>query len=157
MYSLDADFVINSDWHLNGWVSYDETKASQFNGRWDRRSEDHEIDRSSDLKDTGLSIGLGLVGQATSRLKVGADLQWTRTVSKYDDQVIAVGESQSAFALTTYADGVQPLTEAFDGFLIHSRGGAALPLAGHNAGDDVDIASAIAVGAPNVFDLIGRT
>jgi hypothetical protein len=42
--------------------------------------------------------------------------------------VLAVGESQSAFALTTYANGVQPLTEAFDGFLIHSRGGAAMPL-----------------------------
>ncbi|MCB1787222.1 MAG: MtrB/PioB family decaheme-associated outer membrane protein [Gammaproteobacteria bacterium] len=109
LYSLDADFVINSDWHLNGWVSYDETKASQFNGRWDRRSEDHEIDRSSDLKDTGLSIGLGLVGQATSRLKVGADLQWTRTVSKYDDQVIAVGENGDPD--TGYPDGVSPLED----------------------------------------------
>jgi len=43
-------------------------------------------------------------------------------------QLIAVGESQSAFALTTYYDGVQPLTKAFDGFFIHSRGGAALPI-----------------------------
>ncbi len=41
----------------------------------------------------------------------------------------AVGESQSAFALTTYVDGVQPLTKAFDGFLVHSRGGAGLGLA----------------------------
>ena len=42
--------------------------------------------------------------------------------------LLAVGESQSAFTLTTYYDGVQPLTQAFDGFLIHSRGGAAAPL-----------------------------
>ncbi len=42
--------------------------------------------------------------------------------------VLAVGESQSAFALTTYYDGVQPLTQAFDGFLIHSRGGAPAPI-----------------------------
>ncbi|WP_341927118.1 alpha/beta hydrolase domain-containing protein [Nocardioides psychrotolerans] len=42
--------------------------------------------------------------------------------------VLATGESQSAFALTSYADGVQPITGLFDGFLIHSRGGTALPL-----------------------------
>lgn len=41
---------------------------------------------------------------------------------------LAVGESQSAYALTTYANGVQPLTGLFDGFLIHSRGGSAMPL-----------------------------
>lgn len=44
------------------------------------------------------------------------------------DVVLAVGESQSAIALTTYYNGVQPLTAAFDGFLIHSRAYAALPL-----------------------------
>ena len=41
---------------------------------------------------------------------------------------LAVGESQSAYALTTYVNGVQPLTGLFDGFLVHSRGGAAMPL-----------------------------
>ena len=44
--------------------------------------------------------------------------------------VLAVGESQSAFALTTYYDGVQPLTLAFDGFFVHSRGAPSLPLVG---------------------------
>lgn len=42
--------------------------------------------------------------------------------------LLAIGESQSAFALTTYVDGVQPITHAFDGFLLHSRGSTALPL-----------------------------
>jgi len=50
---------------------------------------------------------------------------------------LAVGESQSAFALTTYANGVQPLTEEFDGFLIHSRGGAAAPLGAPDEGIDI--------------------
>lgn len=45
-------------------------------------------------------------------------------------RVLAVGESQSAYTLTTYADGVQPLERAVDGFLIHSRGGPAAPLDG---------------------------
>jgi hypothetical protein len=36
--------------------------------------------------------------------------------------VIAYGESQSAMRLVSYVDGVQPITQAFDGFFIHSRG-----------------------------------
>ncbi|USX45729.1 alpha/beta hydrolase domain-containing protein [Dietzia kunjamensis] len=43
------------------------------------------------------------------------------------DTVIAIGESQSAIALTSYIDGVHPLVGVFDGFLLHSRGGGALP------------------------------
>jgi Alpha/beta hydrolase domain len=53
-------------------------------------------------------------------------------------RVIAVGESQSAARLTTYVNGVQPLTHEFDGFFIHSRGGGAAPLAG--SGDTGSIA-----------------
>lgn len=57
------------------------------------------------------------------------------------ERVLAAGESQSAFALTTYVNGVQPLTKAFDGFFIHSRGGAPFPLGQGGAG--VDISSAL--------------
>ncbi len=56
-------------------------------------------------------------------------------------RVLAAGESQSAFALTTYVNGVQPLTDEFDGFLIHSRGGAPAPLGDPEAA--IEIASAI--------------
>ena len=41
--------------------------------------------------------------------------------------VVAVGESQSAFYLTTFADALQPVTHAFDGIFIHSRGGSGAP------------------------------
>lgn len=44
--------------------------------------------------------------------------------------LIAAGESQSAFAMVTYYNGVQPLTQAFDGFLVHSRGAGSLPMVG---------------------------
>jgi len=53
------------------------------------------------------------------------------------ERLLAVGESQSGFALTTYVNGVQPLTRAFDGFLVHSRGGAAAPLGEPGAGIDI--------------------
>ena len=51
---------------------------------------------------------------------------------------LAVGESQSAYALTTYVNGVHPLSGLFDGFLIHSRGGATMPLG--EPGRAVDLA-----------------
>lgn len=44
--------------------------------------------------------------------------------------IVAVGESQSAFYLTTFADAIQPETRAFDGIFIHSRGGSGAPLSG---------------------------
>ena len=53
------------------------------------------------------------------------------------ERVLAVGESQSAFALTTYVNGVQPLSGAFDGFLIHSRGGASAPLGEPDEGIEI--------------------
>lgn len=43
-------------------------------------------------------------------------------------RLLAAGESQSGFMLTTYVNGVEPLAHVFDGYLIHSRGGAAAPL-----------------------------
>lgn len=63
-------------------------------------------------------------------------LAFTAEVSA--DCVLAIGESQSAFALTTYVNGVQPITSAFDGFLVHSRGGPALPLGEPGAGALMD-------------------
>ena len=61
------------------------------------------------------------------------------------ERLLAVGESQSGFALTTYANGVQPLAHQYDGILIHSRGGAAASLGEPDAG--IDIAGTIG-GAP---------
>ncbi|WP_435770213.1 alpha/beta hydrolase domain-containing protein [Nocardioides sp. SYSU DS0651] len=62
------------------------------------------------------------------------------------ERVLAVGESQSAYLLTTYVNGVQPITGAFDGFLVHSRGEVAAPLG--EAGRGVDLAAARAAGRP---------
>ncbi len=42
--------------------------------------------------------------------------------------VVAIGESQSAFYLTTYADTLQSVDHTYEGLFIHSRGGAPVPL-----------------------------
>jgi hypothetical protein len=65
------------------------------------------------------------------------------------DVILAAGESQSAVALTTYYNGVQPLTEAFDGFLIHSRAAAGLPLVG--PGEYADLAGSITTSVPTIL------
>jgi len=44
------------------------------------------------------------------------------------ERAIAVGESQSAFRMVTYVNAIQPVTELFDGFLVHSRNGSAAAL-----------------------------
>jgi hypothetical protein len=44
--------------------------------------------------------------------------------------IVATGESQSAYYLTTYADAIQPRTNVYDGIFIHSRGGTGAPLSG---------------------------
>lgn len=53
------------------------------------------------------------------------------------EKVLAVGESQSAMALTTYVNTFAAAHGVFDGFLIHSRALAGLPLGPVGAGVDV--------------------
>ncbi|HEY9051384.1 MAG TPA: MtrB/PioB family decaheme-associated outer membrane protein, partial [Gammaproteobacteria bacterium] len=59
MYSIDADYSISNKWQVTAWVSHDDTEAEQFGGRWDRITEDHEVDKYSELKDEGDSVGMG--------------------------------------------------------------------------------------------------
>lgn len=54
------------------------------------------------------------------------------------DTVVAVGESQSAYALTTYVNGFLPSSGRFDGVLIHSRGGPPMPLGEPDRGVDLE-------------------
>lgn len=103
-------------------------------------------ERYGDLAHPGDAYSYDIYTQIGRALRAGGD---TGPLADLDvEQLLAVGESQSAFALTTYANGVQPLTQAFDGFLIHSRGGAAAPLGAPDAG--IDIAGTIG-GAPTTI------
>ncbi len=63
--------------------------------------------------------------------------------------LLAVGESQSALALTTYYNGFQPLTRAFDGFLVHSRASVCFPLV--EPGEHADIASSLGSNTAVIF------
>lgn len=51
------------------------------------------------------------------------------------EQVIAVGESQSAIFMTTYVNAINPLVGLYDGFFIHSRGASAPSPGGERRND----------------------
>jgi hypothetical protein len=44
------------------------------------------------------------------------------------ERVLAIGESQSAFRLTTFVNDIDTVSQVHDGFLVHARGGGAAPL-----------------------------
>jgi hypothetical protein len=54
------------------------------------------------------------------------------------ERVLGIGQSQSAFRLTTFANEIDPVAPVYDGFLVHARGGAAAPL-----DDDEDVAASL--------------
>lgn len=83
LFSADASYAINKDWQLTGWYSHDYTEAYQINGA------SVAPNRFARLNDTGDSVGVGLQGKVNAKLKMGADLQWTRTVSRYDLTTLA--------------------------------------------------------------------
>jgi hypothetical protein len=84
------------------------------------------------------------VGQAI-RHPAGVDVLGGLAVKR----VLAAGESQSAFRMVTYVDGIHPLARVYDGFLIHSRG------AGGPFGAPLSEAPQAAIGTP--FPTLIRT
>ena len=101
-------------------------------------------ERYGDLDHPGDAFAYDIYTQVARALRAPGDVDALDGLSP--ERVLAVGESQSAFALTTYVNGVQPLTEMFDGFLVHSRGAGSLTLG--TVGGVSDMASSI--GGPGI-------
>ncbi|HEV3133112.1 MAG TPA: alpha/beta hydrolase domain-containing protein [Acidimicrobiia bacterium] len=99
--------------------------------------------RYGSLQQPGDGFAFDIYTQVARAVRSGAGMGGSRP-----KRIIAAGESQSAFALVTYYNGVQPITDAFDGFFVHSRGGGGLPLVG--PGEYAGIANAIG-GTPTTF------
>lgn len=91
--------------------------------------------RYGSLEHPGDGFSFDVYTQVARALRSDAAVLGGRTA----ERVIAAGESQSAVALVTYVNGVQPLTRAFDGFFVHSRALVGLPLVG--PGEYADLAS----------------
>lgn len=117
-------------------------------------------ERYGELHHPGDAFAYDIYTQVTRALRDLLEASW----------VLAVGESQSAFCLTTYANGVQPLTGLADGILIHSRRATAAPLGIAGAGlqmadvadlapvvirDDLDVPVLVVQTEGDLFDRIG--
>jgi Alpha/beta hydrolase domain len=96
----------------------------------------NEPARYGTLHHPGDQYALDMYAQIGNALKVNKNVALR---GLHPTHYVAVGESQSAFYLTTFADAIQPLTNTFDGIFIHSRGGSGAPLNG----------TAISVRGPN--------
>jgi len=100
-------------------------------------------ERYGSLEHPGDGYAFDIFTQVARAIRTGAGLNGLAP-----QRLIAAGESQSAFALVSYYNGVQPLAEAFDAFFVHSRGAIGLPLVA--PGESADIAGAIS-GTPAIF------
>jgi hypothetical protein len=78
---------------------------------------------------------------------VRGDGDGTNPLDGYDvESVIALGESQSAARMTTYVNAIHPVAKVYDGYLIHSRFGAASPFGAQQLGeDDASIPSVVRI------------
>jgi hypothetical protein len=99
--------------------------------------------RYGTLRHPGDGFAFDIFTQVARAIRSGAGMSGFQP-----QRLIAAGESQSAFALVSYYNGVQPLAHAFDGFFLHSRGAVGLPLAA--PGQSAGIQDAIS-GTPTIF------
>ncbi len=83
--------------------------------------------RYGSLSHPGDSFSYDIFSQATAIIRGAANMDVL--AGMVADRIVAYGESQSAGRLVTYINAVQPLYGAFDGFMVHSRGGGSSALA----------------------------
>jgi hypothetical protein len=97
---------------------------------------DSRPDRYGNLDHPGDSFSYDIYSQVAEALRrpSGTNLLGSRKFRV--KQLIADGESQSAFRMVTYINAIQPLTRMFDGFFVHSRFAAGAPLT-EGGGNDI--------------------
>lgn len=77
--------------------------------------------RYGDLVHPGDEFAFDIFSQAGAAIRHADMLDGLEPVN-----MIALGESQSAFFMAGYVNAIHPLVELYDGFLVHSRGGTAV-------------------------------
>lgn len=116
LFSADATYAVNDKWQVNAWYSRDDTKANQLGWREGSNGAagNAELNKQDYLRDTGDSIGLGLKGKLSAKLKVGADLQWTRNKSEIKQELTKLtispvtGLAVATTGTNNYATGTVP-------------------------------------------------
>lgn len=77
LYSVDANYALNTDWQVRAWYTRDQTKAHEVTQQTVANT------KYSDLSETGDSFGLGTSGKVSGKMKMGADLEQYKSVNQY--------------------------------------------------------------------------
>lgn len=92
LFSTDASYQIQADWQVHGWVSRDESKADEItycgSGATCDAGAGGTNRKINSLKETGTSLGLGIKGRFSDKLKVGADIEQYRSINKYNQTLV---------------------------------------------------------------------
>jgi len=86
LFSLDASYTFNERWQVSAWYARDVTKAKQMNWNNTAGALNQMV---ADLRETGDSFGLGVKGEIYRQFRIGANLEWARIVSEFDQPVTA--------------------------------------------------------------------
>jgi len=104
-YSIDAAYAFSPDWQVSAWYSYNTTTAEQSTcqaaaaaGGVCPATAANPIWQAN-LRNTSNAVGFGLRGKPSSRIEIGADLQYQEIVDKYEQSPLAPTTSTVAFAV----------------------------------------------------------
>lgn len=86
--SLDASYTLSDKIKLTAWYAYDRTRAEQRAYRSAGSGGNQPAVKDYDLVDTGHSFGAGIRAEASSSLHLGGDLEITRHVSKFGQDIM---------------------------------------------------------------------
>ena len=84
------------------------------------------LDRYGELNHPGDSFFYDIFTQVAGLLRNPQEIDVLNGMSA--EYLLALGESQSASRLVTYINAIQPLYNAYNGFIVHSRGGGSSAL-----------------------------
>jgi len=90
LYSIDAAYSITETWQMTAWYSRDNAKATQF-GQRNANDGAAEAVKEANLEDIGDTFGAGVKGALMPRVKVGADLLYSKNVNKYPETITLTG------------------------------------------------------------------
>lgn len=79
IYTIDANYTLNDNWHISGWYAHDDTRAREVGALTTALIST----RDAQLREVGDSFGFGLRGRPSAKLQVGANLEWVKSVSQY--------------------------------------------------------------------------
>ena len=90
VYAIDASYAFSDDWKLSAWYSYDVTEARDISFRSSGTGAANAV-KDTRLKDVGDSFGVSLRGNLTSRMEIGAGLDWFKSTSSYPQDLALSG------------------------------------------------------------------